>query len=270
MIHHPFTLLDGRKGGVKPPTADPRDIRLTEILDVERVLATPITYHPHDTGFPILMYANGPDPTAPVGPDGQRVIVGDCVDAMASNAIQEWRHAAGKPLAPLNGATAVQAYSETTGYVIGDESTDQGTDMRQHASWWRKTGMPDADGHRHKIGAYAVFNPTELDEVWAGIQAFGGVGLAVDFPDYADDEFAKHEAWNYRAGGSSLGGHAIWLPRKRKVYSWAREFGIGDKFITTRGQQGFAYISAEFLDGSKHTPDGLDVAALNRILASLS
>jgi hypothetical protein len=261
--HHPFTLIDGRKGGLKPATADDRDVRLTEILDIEKVLAT--AYHPHDTGFPILMYGNGPDPTAPPAANGG---VGDCVDAMASNLIQLWRHAAGKPLARLNGATAIQAYSESTGYVVGDESTDQGTDMREHASWWRKVGMPDADGERHKIAAYATFNPTELTEVWAAIQAFGGVGLGIDFPSYADDEFAENKAWNYRAGGSTIGGHAITLPKKRKVYSWAREFAIGDKFITTTATQGFAYISTEFLKAGK-TPEGLDVAQLKRILGSL-
>lgn len=250
--------------GKRPASPSSSDFRLSAVLDVELVAAKP--YKPHDTGFPILMYGNGPDSTAPAtARDG----AGDCVFAMISNCIQLWRHAAGLPLARLNGTTAIHAYSEVTGYIPGDAETDNGTDMGVAASWWRKTGMRDLDGHRHKIGAFATFDPRNLIELEAVIRTFGVAGIGINFPDYAMDEFNSHRSWAYRAGGRNEGGHAITIPKRRKVYSWAREFGIGDTFIQHQADEGFAFVSPEFLDGSKETPEGLDAAALNRALAAL-
>ena len=251
--------------GKTPATPSPLDFKVHEILDVELVLAKP--YKPHDTGFPILMYGNGPDATAPTGAEDG---AGDCLFAMVSNCVQLWRHAAGLPLAALNGTTAIHAYSEVTGYKPGDASTDNGADMGVVASWWRKTGMRDLNGKRHKIGAFATFDPTNLRELTAVVRTFGAAGLGINFPDYAMDEFNRHESWAYRATGRNEGGHAITIPKNRKVYTWAREMGIGDTFIQHQADEGFAFISHEFFDGSKETPEGLDDAALTRLLGALT
>lgn len=253
--------------GKQEATPKATDITLRSIVDVERANATPPKpYHPHDRGFPILMYGNGPDESVAPGFRG----AGDCVWAMFCNFIQLWRHASGKPLAPLDGKSAIRAYSQFTGYQIGVDSTDQGTNMATAASQMRHTGLLDNSGKRHKIGAYVTFNPTSIAEQNAAIKVFGAVGLGIQFPSYAAEEFREGLSWEYRAGGQIEGGHAITIPRKQKVYSWAREFGIGDAFIVHYSDEAFAFISPEFLDTSHHTPEGFDQAALLTQLAALT
>lgn len=253
--------------GRTPATEDHRDIKLSAVLDVERVNAKP--YKPHDHGFKLQMYANGPDQTAPAGAnDG----VGDCVFAMFSNAVQLWRHAAGQPYAALNGTTAIHAYSEVTGYRVGVASTDQGTDMRVAASWMRKTGMKDLEGKRHKIGAYLSITPGDSAQMQAAIRAFGAVGIGINFPDYAMREFDAKQNWTYRAGGTNDGGHAILGSRPLStgidVYSWARELQANRAFLQHQCEEAWAYVSLEFLKDGQ-SPEGLDQAALLKVLGTL-
>lgn len=260
----PFVLPGNLRGGKKSATYDDRDIKIREILDVERAVAK--AYKPHDTGFTIRMYANGPDITAPV--PIQRTGIGCCVFAMISNALQLSRHAAGLKAAPLNGTTSQQAYSEVTGYVLGDESTDQGTDMRQAANWWRKTGMKDLDGTRHKLGAYATFNPQDEDELTAVIKTFDYAGQGVQFPASAMQQFPH--AWTYVAGSSIEGGHAILRSKPGEGMCWSKRFPVSADFDAHYSDECYAFIDAEILNESKETPEGLDLAALQRALKALA
>lgn len=249
--------------GKTPATPSPSDFKVREILDVERAAAAP--FHWHDTGFALQMYGNGPDPTVAPDFDG----AGDCVLAMISNAIQFFRHAAGLAPAPLNGKTAIAAYSEITGYRIGDANTDRGTDMGVAASWWRKTGMQDLSGARHTILASATFDPTNLTELEAVIKTFGVAGVGINFPSYAMTEFDAHKAWSWHAGGVNDGGHAILVPRPERVYTWAEEIEATRTFLERQADEAFAFISREFLNAKGTTPEGLDLAMLDAKLAAL-
>jgi hypothetical protein len=250
--------------GKRPATPSPLDFNIHELADVEKAAAAP--FHWHDTGFALQMYANGPDPTAPAGATGG---VGDCVIAMMSNAIQFWRHASGRPLAPLNGATAVRAYSAITGYVVGNAATDQGTDMGEAASFWRHTGLEDLAGERHVIDAYATFDPTNLTELTAVIKLFGVAGIGINFPSRAMEEFNDHKTWSYHANDPTEGGHAILAPRPERLYTWAAEVKDTGAFIRHQADEGFAFVSKEFLNALGETPEGFNEAALDAKLAAL-
>lgn len=254
------------KLGKKPANPSPRALKLVDFLDVEKVIASPLPYHPHDTGFPLHMWGNGPDDSVRKGFEG----AGDCVWAGFCNLIQLWRHAAGWGLASLTGKEAIGAYSEFTGYRIGVDATDQGTDMTKAMSQMRRTGLKDAKGNRHKIGAYLSITPGDSQQMIAAIRTFGAISIGIQFPSYAMQDFDQHKPWNYQAGGQIEGGHCIVLPKKGKAYSWAREFGIGDTFLSHLCDEAFAIISPEFLEPySEKTPEGFDLAALTKILKTL-
>lgn len=251
--------------GKRPATPDPRDIPLRAILDVELVNAKP--YTPHDKGYPLRMYGNGPDPTVAPGFGG----AGCCVWAMYANAIQLSRHAAGLDPAPITGKEVIGAYSEFTGYRIGDDSTDNGTDMGQAASQMRHTGMLDANGKRHKIGAYASIETRDTAAMQATIRAFGQVGLGIRFPTSAMQQFPH--AWRVVPGAQIEGGHAILgvrpLASGIDIDTWAHELEAMTGFLQTYADEAQAIIIPEFLKAG-HTPEGLDVAALTRLLPSLA
>lgn len=249
--------------GKKPATPDPRDIKLSEIVDVELVHAKP--YVPHDKGYVRQMYSNGPDSTAPI--QIRQTGIGCCEFSRMSNAIQLMRHAAGKKAARLNGTTCQQAYSEVTHYVLGDDATDQGTDMGESAKWWRKTGMKDLDGVRHTIAAYATFNPSDVAELDAAIKTFDFAGLGVQLQQIQMSEFPKE--WTYSASSPVIGGHAINYCAPERIDSWAKEVTLQKAFIQHQADEAFVYVSTEIFNGESETPEGLNLAALKKALAAL-
>ena len=108
------------------------------------------------------------------------------------------------------------------------------------------------------------------DELRAVVETFGGAALGIEFPSYAMSEFDAHKGWSYHAGGTNVGGHAILVPRYGHAYTWAEEITVSRPFLTHQADEGFAMIDAEFLDGSRETPEGFDAAALTRMLGTLT
>lgn len=254
--------------GKQPATPSPLDFKLADFLDVELVNAKP--YAPHDTGFPLAMYGNGPDDTVRKGFQG----AGDCVWAAFCELIHLWQHAAFRPLAPITGKEAIGAYSEFTGYRIGDDATDQGTSLATAMSQMRKTGLKDAKGTRHKIGAYLSITPGSSSQMQAAIRAFGAISIGINFPSYAMTEFNADKPWNYQTGGQIEGGHCIVASRPPvgtawDVISWARRFHANTAFLSHLCDEAYAIIDPEFLNATGKTPEGLDAKALNAALAKL-
>lgn len=256
--------------GKLPAVHTQADLLLTDYVDVEKVLYGDTIWKPHDTGFPLAMYGNGPDNSVEPGFPG----AGNCVWAMFCEIIQLLRHASGKTRAPLTGKEAIGAYSEFTGYVIGDDSTDGGTSMATAMSQVRHTGIKDAHGTRHKIGAYLSITPGASDAMQAAIKVFEAIGIGINFPSYADAQFAANQNWTYRAGGTNVGGHAIVTSRPPikgvwDIISWARLFGANSAFLTHQCDEAWAFVDLELLNGKKETPEGLDLAKLNADIGAL-
>jgi hypothetical protein len=106
---------------------------------------------------------------------------GCCVWSGAGHEVMLWNREAGKTV-NITTTSTLRNYSLVTGYDPNDPSTDQGTDMQAAASYRLKTGLLDADGKRHKIGAYVALKPGDLTELWYATYLFDGVGIGVEFP----------------------------------------------------------------------------------------
>jgi hypothetical protein len=256
--------------GKQPHTPDPRDLKITDYVDLDAKLRVPWNLgHESMMPQPRLILGNGPDDSVAPGFGG----AGDCVFAMIANCIRLSSAIGGKPIPPITGKEAIAAYSEVTGYRIGDDSTDNGTDMRAALNWWRKTGFQDAAGVRHKLGAFALIpRGAHLNWYRALYQLDVGVGLGFEFPSSAMDQFDAGEVWRIVPGAQIDGGHAILLDARRrwpKVETWGRDQDATEPFLEHYVDEAWALLMPEMLDGSGKSPEGLDISKLQADLAAV-
>ena len=248
--------------GRNPYVPDSRDLKIEDYVDLTAKIRVPwLLGHEDKMPTPRLMLGNGPDDSVQSGFQG----AGDCVFAMIANAIRLSSAIGGKPIPPITGKEAIAAYSEVTGYVIGDDSTDNGTDVRTALNWWRTTGFADATGARHKLGAFALIpQGGHLKWFQALYQLDAGIGLGIQFPSSAMDQFNAGQPWHIVPNMQIEGGHAILLDARRqwpKVETWARDQDVSEPFLETEVEEAWALFMPELLEAGK-SPEGLNVAQL--------
>lgn len=196
---------------------------------------------------------------------------GDCVWAGAAHETMLWNREADKTV-NFTDQEVLSDYSKVTGFNPNDPNSDQGTDMQVAASYRKKTGITDGKT-RHKIGAYVAITPGNSTELKQAIWLFGAVGIGIQFPDYAMDEFIAGQSWHVKSGGSITGGHYIpavgYDGRYIYVVTWGKIQKMSWGFMRKYMDEGIAYISSEFLTNGKSL-DGFDLATLTQDLAQLT
>lgn len=255
--------------GKKAPTYDKRDLQFATYRTT-----APLPPHPRNFGHEKLfgsrewlMLGNGPDDSVAPGFSG----AGDCVFAGADHETMMWTAEVGPP-AIFSGSCAISDYSAVTGYKIGDPSTDQGTVVRDALKFRRGTGVIDAGKKRHKIGAYLGVEPGNLDSLQEALYLFGVVGLGIQFPASAMDQFNAGKPWSVQAGSPIEGGHYIPLVARRghyyEVVTWGRVQKVTASFLTKYCDEAWAILSPEMLKDGK-SPEGFDLAQLTKDLKAL-
>jgi hypothetical protein len=214
------------------------------------------------------MLGNGPDDTVAPGFEG----AGDCVWAGGDHETMLAVAGAGGKVA-FTGANAIADYSACTGYVIGDDSTDKGTDPRAAMLYRRDTGLVDAQGNRHGIGAFVRLNHESYDEIMQACWIFEWVGLGIQFPNTAMDQFNNGQPWDVVPGAQIEGGHYIVLTGRTSeddngVLTWARRQGATRRFLETYVDEAWAMVTQEELAAGKNRR-GFDLAGLTAALANL-
>lgn len=242
--------LAARPGAVK--------LKLSSYL-VASQLPTPPTEFGHDTGVGTWQM---------LGNDR----VGDCVIAGGLHETMLWT-SVGSTIPEMDDAAALANYSAITGYDPDDPSTDQGTDVALAAKYRRHTGLVDAAGKRHKVGAYLALTPGDVQEHLMAMYLFGAVGIGVSFPDSAMRQFNQGQPWHPVAGAKIEGGHYISGVARRDgmivVVTWGREQPMTDAFLRKYNDESYAYLSLEYLR-QKRNPEGVDLARLRADLAQLT
>lgn len=195
---------------------------------------------------------------------------GDCVFAGAAHETMIWNACAGKKVT-FTDKSVLSDYSAVTGFNPADPNTDQGTDMKEAASYRRTTGILDANGNRHKIAAYLSIAPGNLLEHYVAMYLFGAIGIGIQFPSTAMDQFNKHKTWSVVKGSSIEGGHYLPLVAKRKsiqCITWGAVQGMTTGFFGKYNDESIALISEEALVGRK-SPEGFDYDKLIQWLNEL-
>jgi hypothetical protein len=263
------------KLGKKPATYDKRDLLFAQFRTAE-----PLPSHPKHFGHEKLVQAkawqmlgNGPDSTVSPGFGG----AGDCVFAGGDHETMLWTLETGTAT-KFTGANAIADYSAVTSYdpnapldANGVNPTDQGTDVRVALNYRQNTGLIDAAGKRHKIGAYVALELGNIDQLLEALYLFGIVGIGFKFPDSAMDQFNANKPWTVVSGAAPTEGHYVPFVAYRKnleCVSWARIQQMTPQFYKKYCDEAWAILSAEMLLDGKSL-EGFDLVQLQADLKAL-
>lgn len=206
---------------------------------------------------------------------------GDCVFAGAGHETMLWNQTAGKTV-PFTTKATLSDYSAVTGFDPSDPNSDQGTDMEEAAKYRRKTGVIDGNGKRHTVDAYLELpgvsargaNSASMLTALASVAyVFGAVGVGIEFPGSAMDQFNAGQPWDVVKGSSIEGGHYVPLIGRKangnfEVVTWGQVQEVTPAFLLKYVDEAVVYVSLEALQNGK-TIDGFDVAALQSALNAL-
>ena len=201
---------------------------------------------------------------------------GDCVFAGAAHEHMLWTMEGGAPRSRFTIHDVLSDYAAVTGFDPKKPDTDQGTDMQVAASYRRKTGIVDATGKRHQIGAYVALRTDDTSQLALATWLFGAVGVGLEMPESAEQQFVKGVPWSVKSGDKIVGGHYVPCVGRDAngnflVITWGRVHPVTPEFIEKYMDEGVAYLSIEILSASKMTsPEGFDIDALNTYLARLT
>ncbi len=245
------------KLGAKPSPADARDLKFAAYKT---------------TALPVPPASWGYDNVVPRGGWGLlgNDRYGDCVWAGAAHEHILENTVAGHP-ATFTTDGVLSDYSAATGFNPSDPSTDNGTVIRDALKYRQKTGIIDATGKRHKIGAYLQLDTTrvqngDFSELAEAAFLFGAVALGIDVPESAMQQFNDDQMWSYEPGSPIEGGHYVPLVAHRKhleVVTWARVQPVGVRFLEHYLTEAWALVSPDFLTSQGETVAGFDLAQLN-------
>lgn len=192
---------------------------------------------------------------------------GDCVVAGGAHEHKLWGKMAGKEIG-FNTRDVLHDFTAITGQPPAPTT---GADMQAAASYRRRVGLMDSEGKRHKVGAYLEINPGDLQELYTAMYLFGAVGIGIQFPSSAFDQFRNHQAWHVVSGSPVENGHyipGVALRSNIVVITWGRFQAMRPSFYRTYCDEAIAYVSPEALIDGK-SPEGFDYATLLKDLAAL-
>lgn len=235
------------KLGRQPNQGKPR-IRLT-------VAHVPLAYSP-----PPSLDRYSAIPAATIGMDGNDS-VGDCTCADVDHEVKSVQIAAGNPEVASTAHEVLVAYSAITGYNPADPSTDNGAEMQSVREYWQKIGFR-LGGALHKVLLFAeldVHNDTLVR--WA-LDQFGALGIGVNFPRSAMDQFNAGQPWDVVSNDGGIdGGHAVAVVGYDSTYwyvvTWGQVQKVTPAWWRAYVEEAWTALSADFVNA--HT--GLDPLA---------
>jgi hypothetical protein len=259
------------KLGKKPAEPRPTDFKLRSFMGVDQLLRPTGRF-----GFGRLysdwgMLGNGPDDSVEPGFGG----AGDCVLAGGDHEtmlVNKIRHGVD---VRFTGRNAIDDYSAVTGYVLGRDSTDQGTNVQDALGYRRNTGLVDADGRRHKILAYVSIDPSDFGLMIRCAATFGFVGIGFEVPESIWAEFDAGRPWTVHSGSPIEGGHYIPIvgsmdPATRATaITWGRRQELTKEFYEKYNDEAWVVVTDEMIRADGKGIHGFDLDQLKADLASL-
>jgi len=224
-------------------------------------------------------------PPRPMGPFGHGHIIRESDWGMCANDKYGCCVFAGsahetKMLAGLGGKqtwfpdnAVLSDYAAVTGFnehapldAQGNNPTDNGTDMQVAAKFRQNTGIQDGHGNRHKVAAYLAIDPGNLEQHLMALYLFGAVGIGIEVPAYAPDQFDEDIPWDVKPGAEKIvGGHYVpalyWDGSNLEVITWARTQKMTPRFLSRFNDESVAYLSTESLT-NRRSPEGFDYDTL--------
>lgn len=247
------------KLGKKPFVQDQRDFLYKNYIDKTVLPPFPAIYGHQDLIKDWSMLGNDK--------------VGNCVIAGGDHETMLWTKE-GSTQAVFTAENAISDYSAITGYDPQDPSTDRGTEPRAAYTYRRKTGLIDANGSRHKIGAFMALDQTDLNEVFAAIYLFSAVGIGIQFPASAMEQFNAGNPWTVVYGSRVEGGHYVPVIGYDETYlycvTWGKIQKMTKAFFKKYCDEAWAILSEELLNEKGLSPEGFNLTQLQADLAAIT
>jgi hypothetical protein len=253
------------KLGKTPATHDPHDLLFAKYVEASKLPAVPAEF-----GHESLI---GEKDWGMLGNDEW----GDCAWAGPAHETMLLSTEGDKP-ATFTTAGVLSDYSAGTGFdphagPSGDNPTDKGSNVRQVLSYRRKTGIVDAAEKRHKIGAFVKLDPKNLTHVYQALYLFQAVGIGIEFPGSAMEQFNKGEPWSVVPGAQIEGGHYVCCVGKHaniNIVTWGALQQMTVEFFEQYCDEAWAYVSEEDINDTGRDPEGFDLAQLREDLKSVA
>lgn len=195
---------------------------------------------------------------------------GDCVWAGAGHETILWNKEANK-VVNITDNDVLSDYSAVTGFNPNDPNTDQGTDMQVAASYRRKTGILGG-GSRHQVLAYLGITPGNADELKQAVYLFSAVGIGIQFPQSAMNQFNGGKPWTVVKNSPIIGGHYVpavgYDSKYVYVVTWGQIQKMSWGFFKKYNDESVVYLSQEFLTNNKSL-EGFDLTQLQADLGQL-
>jgi hypothetical protein len=166
-------------------------------------------------------------------------------------------------------------YSAATGFNPNDPQTDNGTDVHVALSYRRKTGIADASGKRHQIGAYVSLDAKNWQHLEQAAYIFGAVGIGMQFPSSAMDQFNAGQIWDVVPGAKIEGGHyvpivgSVQASGQVTAITWGKHQALTKAFYEEYNDEAWTYVTNEELNTDGEGLHGFDIQKLNTYLTAL-
>ena len=256
------------KLGRKPFVEDPRDLHLVDYVDLS-------TIHLPDS------VSTGPfDHTTWIGGREWQVLGndewGDCALAAPAHEIMALTGTSTGTPAPFTTAGILRGYAALGGFnpsagPPGENSTDQGLEVRAVYKYRRRHGIPDAIGGRHRVGFYMRVDWRNQALAEVAKRLFGAINYGFNLPESAPEQFDRGEPWSVVAGSPIVGGHDVTdLAEPHKMISWGSAEQVEEAFVQQYAEEAWCSTSPDLLNDHGLSPEGLDVEKLAADYAALS
>ena len=192
---------------------------------------------------------------------------GDCVIAGSCHETMLWT-LEGSTEALFTDTLAISQYHTICG------AGDNGCDVRTVLDYRQKTGLIDSTKNVHKIGAYVALDQTNINEIKEAIYIFNAIGIGINFPASAMDQFNAGQPWTVVKGSKIEGGHYIPILGYDADYlyviTWGQIQKMDYNFFKTYCDEAWAILSTEMLNNSGLTPEGFNNTQLNADLTAIT
>jgi len=196
--------------------------------------------------------------------------IGCCVVASIAHTLMNVTAHTGEVVVPTD-QEVIEFYSAISGYVPGDEATDNGAAITDGLAHWQSVGISG-----HKILGWAQIDVTNHTQVMLGNYIFGGVDIGFNVPQFAMEEVADMSDWTMmQADTNIIGGHSVPVMAHGNkgcaCITWAKIQRMSWDFFSAYCDEGYCIITEDWLrqaDGL--TPSGFDLDALKADLLALT
>ena len=205
--------------------------------------------------------------------------LGDCVEAAVGHTIGVFGANAGAWWT-FTTDQIIEMYSQMGGYIPGNETTDNGTDIAVALSIWERVGVTGPGGN-HKIAGALSVNAADPEECRQAIWLFENLILGLDLPDAWINPFPSDSGfvWDFAGPADPNNGHCVvaaaYDPASVYIATWGLIGGmtnaaLAEYCVPSSGGELYVVLSKDILyRATQRSPGGLNWAQLLSDFAAL-